>query len=102
MNPRFIHLRIHSEYSLVDGVVRIKPLVKILADQNVPAVALTDQSNLFAMVKFYRAAMSMGIKPIVGVDVWVKSEKTNEAPFKCYSVNFKGLSGRSEQWGTHA
>ncbi|VAW57233.1 DNA polymerase III alpha subunit [hydrothermal vent metagenome] len=80
MNPRFIHLRIHSEYSLVDGVVRIKPLVKILADQNVPAVALTDQSNLFAMVKFYRAAMSMGIKPIVGVDVWVKSEKVNEAP----------------------
>ncbi len=80
MNPRFIHLRLHSEYSLVDGVVRIKRLIKVLADQNVPAVALTDQSNLFAMVKFYRAAMSMGVKPIVGVDVWVRGEKENEAP----------------------
>ncbi len=80
MNPRFIHLRLHSEYSLVDGVVRIKPLIKVLAEQNVPAVALTDQSNLFAMIKFYRAAMAMGVKPIIGVDVWIRGKKENEAP----------------------
>ncbi len=80
MNPRFIHLRLHTEYSLVDGVVRIKPLMKTLADQNVPAVALTDQSNLFAMVKFYRAAMSAGIKPIIGVDIWVRPAVETEKP----------------------
>jgi len=80
MNPRFIHLRLHTEYSLVDGVVRIKPLMKTLADQNAPAVALTDQSNLFAMVKFYRAAMAAGIKPIIGVDIWVRSAVETEKP----------------------
>ncbi|RDH85272.1 MAG: DNA polymerase III subunit alpha [endosymbiont of Galathealinum brachiosum] len=80
MNPRFIHLRLHTEYSLVDGVVRIKPLIKTLSDRNAPAVALTDQSNLFAMVKFYRAAMSAGIKPIVGVDVWLRSAVETEKP----------------------
>ncbi len=80
MNPRFIHLRLHTEYSLVDGVVRIKPLMKTLADSNVPAVALTDQSNLFAMVKFYRAAMSAGIKPIIGVDVWLRPAVETEKP----------------------
>jgi len=80
MNPRFIHLRLHTEYSLVDGVVRIKPLMKTLADRGAPAVALTDQSNLFAMVKFYRAAMSAGIKPIIGVDIWVRSAVETEKP----------------------
>ena len=80
MNPRFIHLRLHTEYSLVDGVVRIKPLMKTLTDNNTPAIALTDQSNLFAMVKFYRAAMSAGIKPIIGVDIWVRPAVETEKP----------------------
>ena len=72
MKPRFIHLRLHTEYSLVDGVVRIKPLMQMAAEQKIPAIALTDQSNLFAMVKFYRAAMAAGIKPIIGVDIWLR------------------------------
>ena len=55
--PSFIHLRVHTEYSLVDGVVRVKPLMQALAADEMPAVALTDQSNLFAMVKFTRAAL---------------------------------------------
>jgi DNA polymerase III subunit alpha len=80
MNPRFIHLRLHTEYSLVDGVVRIKPLMKTLSERNTPAIALTDQSNLFAMVKFYRAAMSAGIKPIIGVDIWVSPAVESEKP----------------------
>ncbi len=80
MNPRFIHLRLHTEYSLVDGVVRIKPLMKMLAERGMPAIALTDQSNLFAMVKFYRAAMSAGIKPIIGADIQVRSEIESEPP----------------------
>ena len=82
MKPRFIHLRLHSEFSLVDGMVRIKPLMKKAAELNMPAVALTDQSNLFAMVKFYRAAIGAGIKPIVGVDVWVRPAADTEPPFR--------------------
>ena len=71
MNPRFVHLRLHTEYSLVDGIVRIKPLMATAQEQGMPVLALTDQSNLFAMVKFYRAAMAAGIKPIIGVETYI-------------------------------
>jgi len=79
MSVDFVHLRLHTEYSLVDGVVRIKELMRHLAEQGAPAVAITDQSNLFGMVKFYRAAIDAGIKPIVGVDVWI-DEAGSQAP----------------------
>ncbi|TQV64952.1 MAG: DNA polymerase III subunit alpha [Halothiobacillaceae bacterium] len=65
----FVHLRLHTEYSLVDGTLRIKPLMKRAAELGIPALALTDQGNLFAFVKFYKAAQGAGIKPILGVDV---------------------------------
>ena len=92
MNPRFIHLRLHTEYSLVDGVVRIKPLMKMASELNMPAIALTDQSNLFAMVKFYRAAMAAGIKPIIGTDIWVRPAVESEAPSRMVllSMNNEG------------
>jgi DNA polymerase-3 subunit alpha len=80
MNPAFVHLRLHTEYSLVDGVVRVKPLVKAVAEQGMPACAVTDQSNLFAMVKFYRAAIASGVKPIIGVDVWLANEDEPAKP----------------------
>ncbi len=67
--PEFVHLRVHTEYSLVDGVVRVPRLVQAVADAGMPAVALTDECNLFAMVKFYRAAQASGIKPLLGVDL---------------------------------
>ncbi len=68
-NPTpFVHLRLHSEYSLVDGLVRLKPLVKTVAAAGMPAVAVTDQNNLFGLVKFYGAAQGAGVKPIAGVD----------------------------------
>lgn len=72
MSPSFVHLHLHSEYSLVDGLIRLKPLVKAVAEAGMPAVAVTDQCNLFAMVKFYRAAMAAGVKPLIGVDLWVQ------------------------------
>ncbi len=72
MSPTFVHLHLHTEYSLVDGILRVKPLVEAVATAGMPACAVTDQSNLFAMVKFYRAAMAAGIKPIIGVDAWVE------------------------------
>ena len=65
----FVHLHLHTEYSLVDSVVRVKSLINAAAAAKMPAVALTDQGNLFAMVKFYKAAESAGIKPVVGVDL---------------------------------
>jgi DNA polymerase-3 subunit alpha len=75
----FVHLRLHTEYSLVDGVVRVDDLVAACAAQGMPACAVTDQSNLFAMVKFYRAAQAKGVKPIVGVDAWLR-DRASEPP----------------------
>ena len=78
MPKQFVHLNVHSEYSLSCGMIRIKPLVQTTADMQMPAVAITDQSNLFAMVKFYRATMAKGIKPIIGVDAWVEETELGQ------------------------
>ena len=72
MSAEFVHLRLHTEYSLIDSVVRVPELVDAVSAAGMPAVAVTDQSNLFAMVKFYRAALAKGVKPVIGVDLWVK------------------------------
>ncbi|MBI5451265.1 MAG: DNA polymerase III subunit alpha [Gammaproteobacteria bacterium] len=74
MSVRFIHLHVHSEYSLVDGCIRVDELPPAVAAAGMPAVAITDQSNLFAMVKFYRAAIAAGIKPIIGIDLWLAND----------------------------
>lgn len=70
----FVHLGIHSEYSITDSIVRIKPLVKAAAADNQRALALTDLSNLYATVKFYRACLGAGIKPIIGSEVIMDDE----------------------------
>jgi DNA polymerase III subunit alpha len=74
MAQGFIHLRLHTEYSLSDSVVRVPELVAAVAAAGMPAVAVTDQNNLFAMVKFYREALRCGLKPLVGVDLLVREE----------------------------
>ena len=74
MSNEFVHLRLHSEYSLVDGLVRIKPLAKKVAEIGMPAVALTDFNNFFGLVKFYKAAQAVGVKPILGADLLVLDE----------------------------
>ena len=76
----FVHLTVHSEYSLVDGVVRVPALLEQVERMSMPAVALTDQSNVFAMVKFYRAAVARGIKPIIGADLWVGDSVEDRDP----------------------
>lgn len=73
-DPSFVHLRLHTEFSLVDGLVRIKELIAAAKDQQIPAVAITDQVNLFALVKFFKATTGAGIKPIFGSDIWVVNE----------------------------
>ena len=74
MSHGFVHLRLHTEYSLSDSVVRVPELVAAVAAAGMPAVAVTDQGNLFAMVKFYREALKAGVKPLVGVDLLVHEE----------------------------
>ncbi len=82
MNPTFVHLRVHTEFSLVDGIVRIKPLVKKLAEFAMPAAAVTEQSNMFSLVKFYKAAQSAGIKPLIGADVLIFNDDEPNSPFR--------------------
>ncbi|HHX3864426.1 TPA: DNA polymerase III subunit alpha, partial [Legionella anisa] len=69
MQQRFVHLRVHTEFSLVDGLTRVKPLMKVLPSRGMCAVAVTDYCNLFAAVKHYKNAVDMGIKPIIGSDL---------------------------------
>jgi len=78
--PQFIHLRLHSEYSITDGLTRLDDAIKAAAADAMPALALTDLANLFGMVKFYTAARAAGIKPIIGVDAWIAPEKERDAP----------------------
>src|SRR4029077_13028057 len=80
MSQGFVHLRLHTEYSLSDSVVRVPELVTAVAAAGMPAVAVTDQNNLFAMVKFYGEALRYGVKPLVGVDLWVAEEGERAAP----------------------
>src|SRR5579864_5196739 len=80
MTSPFVHLRLHTEYSLSDSVVRVPELVAAVASAGMPAVAVTDQNNLFAMVKFYREALRCGVKPLVGVDLLLREEGERAAP----------------------
>lgn len=72
----FVHLGIHSEYSITDSIIRIKPLVKAAAADGQKALALTDLSNLYGTVKFYRACLGAGIKPIIGTELIMDDEHT--------------------------
>jgi DNA polymerase-3 subunit alpha len=78
--PRFVHLRLHSEYSVSDGIVRLQDAVRRAAEDGMPALALTDLGNLFGMVKFYAAARSLGVKPVLGADCWLQNDADREKP----------------------
>ncbi|MCF5762646.1 DNA polymerase III subunit alpha [Aeromonas veronii] len=81
-DPRFIHLRVHSDFSMVDGLQKINPIVGAAAANNMPALALTDQMNMCGLVRFYGAAHGKGIKPIVGADFWVQSDELGDEQFR--------------------
>ena len=82
MQPAFIHLRLHSEYSIVDGIVRIDDAVAAAAADGMPALALTDLGNVFGMVKFYQKARARGVKPIIGCDLWLTNETDRDNPHR--------------------
>ena len=81
-SPRFVHLRLHSEFSITDGVVRIDDAVAAAVKDQMGALALTDLSNLFGLVRFYTAARAAGIKPITGADVWVSNPQDPDQPHR--------------------
>lgn len=90
MITTFIHLHLHTEFSLVDGLVRLKPLIKQVALAGMPAVAVTDMSNLFAAIKLYKAAHAAGVKPIIGVELWVRREQAEPARLVLLCQNLSG------------
>ncbi|WP_018151728.1 DNA polymerase III subunit alpha [Leeia oryzae] len=80
--PRYVHLRLHSEFSVADGIVRVDDAVKAAVKDQMPALAITDLANVFGMVKFYKAARGKGLKAIVGCDIWVSNLEDRDKPFR--------------------
>lgn len=76
--PKFIHLHVHSDYSMIDGLAKTDILVKHAASLDMPALAITDFTNLCGFIKFYSSALSKGIKPIIGADLKIRSEELND------------------------
>ena len=91
MKAQFIHLRVHTEYSLSDGIVRIPTLIEKCVEDEMPAVAVTDLNNLFGLIKFYNKAEASGVKPIVASDVSVAdSEGAGVTPLVLIAKNDVG------------
>ncbi len=94
---QFIHLNVHTEYSIVDSTIRIPQLIEQVKAMGMPAVAITDVNNLFAAVKFFNAARKAGIKPIIGADVLIQHDsdrhQVSEMTLLCQNdVGYKNLS----------
>src|SRR5258708_39181753 len=79
---RFVHLRLHTEYSIVDGMARVDEAVAAAAADGMPALGITDASNLFGAIKFFEAAREAGVQPIVGCDLWLTNERNRDAPYR--------------------
>ena len=82
MAPRFVHLKVHTEYSMVDSLVRVKGLLGECSERKVPAIAVTDQMNMCGLVKFYSTAVKSGIKPISGADLLVQDPEDEDNHFR--------------------
>ena len=82
MSANFVHLRVHSDFSMMDGLNKVKPILAKVEELGMPAVAITDQMNMCGLVKYYSEAHSRGIKPIIGTDFWVQSEDFPDEPFR--------------------
>lgn len=106
MTVPFVHLRLHSEYSLVDGLVKLKSLVSTTAERAMPALALTDETNLFGLVKFYKAAQGAGLKPVIGSDLWLQNLHDESHPYRITllamnDVGYRNLTELISKGWTH-
>ena len=101
--PTYVHLRLHSEFSIVDGTVRIDDGIAAAAADGMPALAITDLANAFGLIKFYRAARALGIKPIIGCDVWLTHEAERDRPYRALLLT-QSRAGylRLAEWLTRA
>ncbi len=81
-DPSFVHLRLHSEYSVADGIVRLDEAIDAAVNDAMPALGLTDLANMFGLVKFYKSARSRGVKPIAGCDIWISNETDRDRPYR--------------------
>jgi len=98
MQRPFIHLHLHSEYSLIDSILRVNDIVAGASSQDMPAVAVTDLANLFAVVKFYKAAQKAGIKPIIGADVWLERSDSPNKPYRLVLLCQDQVGYRNLAW----
>lgn len=91
-DPRFVHLRLHTEYSVTDGIVRIDPAIHRVMEQGGVALGISDLMNVFGGLRFYTHALAAGIKPILGCDIKVRNEKFPDKPFRMalYCMNHAG------------
>ncbi|WP_298634206.1 DNA polymerase III subunit alpha [uncultured Umboniibacter sp.] len=96
MSQSFVHLRVHTEFSLVDGIVKIKPLIAETATANMPAVAITDLNNMYGQVKFYKACQNAGIKPIVAADLLLRDEDGSVFQLPFLAQTLKGYKNLTE------
>ena len=80
--PRFVHLRVHTEYSISDGIVQVDAAIARAAADGMPALGISDLANLFGMVKFYKGARGKGIKPVIGADCWITAEPDRDKPYR--------------------
>ena len=76
----FVHLHLHSQYSLLDGANRLDDVIAAAAAAGMPALALTDHGNLFGAIEFYNRARAAGVKPIVGIEAYVADDMTDRTP----------------------
>ncbi|MCB1957190.1 MAG: DNA polymerase III subunit alpha, partial [Rhodocyclaceae bacterium] len=78
--PRFVHLRLHTEFSVSDGITTIGQALSAAVADHMPALGISDLGNLFGMVKFYKGARGKGVKPIVGCDAWITNDVERDKP----------------------
>ncbi|WP_116364773.1 DNA polymerase III subunit alpha [Parahaliea mediterranea] len=94
----FVHLRVHTEYSLVDGLVRVKPLINRCAELGMPAVGITDVANFYALIKVHKAAFGAGVKPVFGVDLHIRDSEEDERSvvISLFAMNDTGYRNLTE------
>jgi DNA polymerase-3 subunit alpha len=86
----FVHLRVHSEFSIADGLMKVGALADAARRMNMPAVALTDRSNLFGLVKFYQASVNAGVKPLLGADLAYQTDEGGPFRIAVLAMNSRG------------
>ena len=82
MKNNFIHLHLHSEYSISDSLIRISDLVEKVSERKSPSVSITDHNNIFSLVKFYKQAIKNGVKPIIGIEIDIKDTESSNESFR--------------------